>query len=80
MYMLILNEKKTVYLYQRPYIISMENPQGLFEWGVLVGPCGYDFREAISKYCYCFSIDRGLIKYLQIKLGFHSLYRLRRPN
>lgn len=47
---------------------------GSFGWALR-----YNFREAISKYCYCFSIDRGLIKYLQIKLRYHPLYRLRRP-
>ena len=47
---------------------SMENPAGICRMGSLVGPCGNNFREAIRKYCYCFSIDRGLIKYLQIKL------------
>jgi len=34
-------------------LASMEKPAGICRMGSLVGPCGNNFREAISKYCYC---------------------------
>jgi hypothetical protein len=49
----------------------MENPQGFVEWGVWLGPAGIILgRQFVNiTIAYYFSIDRGLIKYLQIKLG-----------
>jgi len=37
-------------------VISMENPAGIVEWGVWLGPAGIILGRQLVRYCYCFSL------------------------